>query len=296
MSDTSRMLGDIRIDRVLESEEPEFPLFTFFPDATVEALAPHRSWMEPRFLEPGTDKIIAAVQSYVVRTKHHTILIDTCVGNHKPRRFWPAWNMRESERYLKGLADIGVSVEQIDFVMCTHLHTDHVGWNTRLINGQWVPTFPNARYVFAKDEFTFWEELNKKGAKYSDGCINDSVLPVVDAGQADLVSSDFSLDDNLWIEPTPGHTPGHISIRLSSCGCDGVLTGDVMHSPIQCTFPDWGVAGDGDKDLARQTRKKFLDRYAETDTRILTSHFPSPSAGFIRRAGETFKFVFEGET
>lgn len=290
-----RRIGEIEVSRILESEEPEFDVFSFFPDATVEALAPHRHWLEPRFIEPGTNKMIAAVQSYVVRTKHHTILVDSCVGNDKHRRFWAPWNMRSSERYLTNLADLGIAVEDIDFVMCTHLHADHVGWNTRLVDGRWAPTFPNARYVFAKQEFEFWNELNKKGAKYSDGCINDSVLPIVEAGKADLVGNDFSIDDNLWIEPTPGHTPGHISIKLSSCGCTGILTGDVMHSPIQCTFPDWCVGGDGDKVLARTTRRSFLDRYAETTTQVMTAHFPSPSAGYIRRAGDAYAFEFHEE-
>jgi len=290
-----RRIGDIEISRVVESQEPEFDVFSFFPDATLEALAPHRHWLEPRFIEPGTNRMIAAVQSYVLRTKHHTILVDSCVGNDKHRRFWSPWNMRTSERYLTGLAALGLGVDDIDIVMCTHLHADHVGWNTRLINGKWVPTFPRARYILARDEFEFWNELNKKGAKYSDGCINDSVLPVVEAGQVDLVGHDFSIDDNIWIEPTPGHTPGPISLKLRSCGSHGVLTGDVMHSPIQCTFPDWGVGGDSDKDLARKTRRAFLERYCETDTTVMTAHFPDPSAGFIRRDGDAYKFVFDPE-
>ena len=288
-----RKIGDIEVNRILESEEPEFDVFSFFPDATPEALAPHRHWLEPKFIEPDTNRMIAAVQSYVLRTKHHTILVDSCVGNDKHRRFWAPWNMRSSGKYLDGLTQLGLTVEDIDFVMCTHLHADHVGWNTRLIDGRWVPTFPNARYIFARTEFEFWNELNKKGAKYSDGCINDSVLPVVEAGKADLVSDDFSIDDNIWIEPTPGHTPGHISLKLSSCGCHGVLTGDVMHSPIQCTFPDWCVSGDGDKNLARKTRRAFLERYCDTDTKIMTAHFPSPSVGLVRRDGDAYRFVFE---
>ncbi|CAN0453486.1 unnamed protein product, partial [Discosporangium mesarthrocarpum] len=202
-------IGDITWHRIVEAEGPEFEIGFLLPDARPEAIDAHRPWMEPKFLEPGTDRLIMATQSYILRDRHHTILVDSCVGNDKERRFYPPWSGLSGTKYLDGLADIGLSVDDIDFVMCTHLHADHVGWNTRLIDGRWVPTFPKARYVFAETEFGFWSELNKKGAKYSDGCIDDSVLPVVEAGQADIVADDYAFSDEIWFEQTPGHTPGH---------------------------------------------------------------------------------------
>lgn len=290
-----RALGEIRIDRVIEHEGPDFPAARLLPDATPAALDPHRHWLEPLHLDPATQMLVLATQTYVLRTGRHTILVDTCVGNHKPRRFHAPWNMRTDTVWLDGLAAIGVAPESVDFVMCTHLHADHVGWNTRLVDGRWVPTFPNARYVFAREEWAHWQALNAKGAKYSDGCINDSVLPVVEAGRADIVGSDFQFDDSLWFEPTPGHTPGHIAIGLASRGRRGVLSGDVLHSAVQCAHPEWSAIGCTDKDASRATRRAFLARYADTDVLVMTAHFPSPSAGHIRRAGDAFRFAFATE-
>lgn len=285
-------IGDIRIDRVIESEGPEFLASVLLPDATSEKLDPHRHWLEPRFLDPVTQKLVMCVQTYVIRTGNITILVDTCVGNHKKRRFHPDWNERTSTRWLDELAAVGVDPAQVNYVMCTHLHTDHVGWNTKLLNGRWVPTFPNAKYIIAKREWSYWEEMNRKGAKYSDGSINDSVLPVIEAGQVQFVDSDFQFDDDISFEPTPGHTMGHVSVSLASSGQTGVISGDVLHSPVQCAEPDWCSVGCIDKDMSRTTRRSFLERYCETDTRILTAHFPSPSCGLIRRKGGAFEFVF----
>ena len=196
--------GGIEWHRIVESEEPDFDVFFLLPDATGQNLAPHRDWLEPRFLDPASNKIVMAMQSYVLRTRHCTILVDACVGNDKERRFHPPWARRTSTRYLDNLAAIGLAPENIDFVMCTHLHADHVGWNTRLAGGRWVPSFPNARYLFARTEYEHWIEINKGGKKYSDGCIDDSVLPVVEAGQADMVvDDDHEFDDEIRFAPHP---------------------------------------------------------------------------------------------
>lgn len=287
-------IGDITWHRIIEAEGPEFDINFLLPDAPAEEIDAYRDWMEPRFLEPGTNKLVMATQSYVLKTRHHNILIDACVGNDKERRFYPPWSGQSGSRYLDALAGVGLSVDDIDFVICTHLHADHVGWNTRLVDGHWVPTFPNARYVFAETEFNFWSEINKKGKKYSDGCIDDSVLPIVEAGQADIVADDYAFSDEIWFEPTFGHTPGHVSIRLSSGGVNAILAGDVMHTPLQCRVPEWSAIGCSDRAHSAETRRLFLDRYCETDVLIMTEHFPGPSAGYIRRDGETFDFDFAG--
>ena len=288
------MIGDIAWHRVVESEGPEFDIGFLLPDAGAEAVEAHRPWMEPRFLEPGTGRLVMAIQSYVLRTRHHVILVDSCVGNDKERRFHAPWSGRTATDYLDRLGAVGLSVEDVDFVMCTHLHADHVGWNTRLVDGRWVPTFPNARYVFARTEFDFWSELNKKGKKYSDGCIDDSVLPVVEAGQAEIVADDHAFDDRIRFEPTPGHTPGHVSIHLSGGGREAVISGDVIHTPVQCREPGWSAVGCSDRRQSAATRAAFLDRYCETDTLVMTSHFPSPSVGHVRRLGDAFDFAFAG--
>lgn len=288
-------IGDITYHRIVESEGPEFDLGFLIPDATPENMAPHLGWMRPRFLDPATGKLVMATQSYVLRTRHHTILIDACVGNDKERRFHDSWAMRTGTRYLDELGAIGLAPEDIDFVMCTHLHADHVGWNTRLVGGRWVPTFPNATYVFARTEFDYWEEVNKGGKKYSDGCIDDSVLPVVEAGQAKIVADDFAMDDQIRLEPSPGHTPGHVSIRVESGAARGVMCGDVIHSPIQCRHPEWSAVGCSDRALSARTRRAFLEKYCDTDTLVMTAHFPSPSAGHVRAEGEAFRFAFADE-
>lgn len=288
-------IGDITWHRIIEAEGPEFEIGFLLPDATPEAIEPYRDWLEPDFLEPGTGRLIMATQSYVLKTAHHTVLIDSCVGNDKERRFYPPWSGLSGTKYIDDLAAIGLSVGDIDFVMCTHLHADHVGWNTRLVDGRWVPTFPNARYVFAETEFGFWSELNRKGKKYSDGCIDDSVLPVVEAGQADIVADDYAFNDHIWFEQTPGHTPGHVSIRLQSNGANAIVSGDVVHTPVQVREPGWSAVGCSDRALSAETRRAFLDRYCETDTLVMTGHFPSPSVGHVYRHGDGFGFRFGDE-
>jgi glyoxylase-like metal-dependent hydrolase (beta-lactamase superfamily II) len=219
---TQRQLGGIFIDRIIESNSPDFDPYEFFGQTLEADWAPHREWLQPRAMDPVTGNLIFPMQSYVVRTGHHTILIDTCVGNHKDRPGRDNWHQTTGTQYMDGLAALGLSVEDIDYVMCTHMHTDHVGWNTKLLDGRWVPTFPNAKYVFSEKEYDYWEDLNKRTPLPH---LIDSVLPIVEAGRAMMVSNDFALDDKVWLVPTPGHTPDHFSIRLSSNGFDGVMGG-----------------------------------------------------------------------
>ena len=286
-------VGGIEWHRIVESEEPDFDIRFLLPDANDDSLAPHRAWLEPRFLDPATGKVVMAMQSYVLRTRHHTILVDACVGNHKERRFHKPWAHRTQTRYLDNLAAIGLVPDDIDFVMCTHLHADHVGWNTRLVDGRWVPTFPNARYLFARTEYEHWIELNKGGKKYSDGCIDDSVLPVVEAGLAETVADDYEFDDEIGFALTPGHTPGHVAIELDSRGERAVLSGDICHTPLQCREPGWSAVGCSDRAQSAATRRAFLERHCDTATLVMTAHFPSPSVGFVRPRGDAFDWVYD---
>jgi glyoxylase-like metal-dependent hydrolase (beta-lactamase superfamily II) len=175
--------------------------------------------------------------------------------------------------------------------MCTHLHTDHIGWNTKLVDGRWVPTVPNARYVFSKKEYEAWRDEGHPNFPRTP--FEDSVLPIVEANRAELVANDYALDDEVWLEPTPGHTPDHVAVRIASGGASAVMSGDLMHSPVQCREPAWEPWPDWDVAEAIRTRRAFLERYCETDTLVCTAHFPLPSAGHIVRAGDAFDFRYD---
>jgi glyoxylase-like metal-dependent hydrolase (beta-lactamase superfamily II) len=189
------------------------------------------------------------------------------------------------------LTAAGVHAEQIDYVFCTHMHTDHVGWNTQLQDGRWVPTFPNAKYIFSKAELDHWAALPRSETMEH---FYDSVLPVVEAGQAVLVENDHALDDEVWLESTPGHTPDHMSLCLASKGHRAVITGDLIHSPVQCLEPDWTMRADFDPEQARYTRRAFLERYCDVDVLVCGSHFPAPSLGHIVSREDAFWFRFLG--
>jgi glyoxylase-like metal-dependent hydrolase (beta-lactamase superfamily II) len=278
-------VGDLTIHRIIEQETSFLPALEMLPGLTPERLAENRAWMRQASALDADDVLILCFQSYIVKTPHHTILVDSCIGNDKPRPLRPKWNMKTDDTFLRALAATGFSVNDIDFVMCTHLHVDHVGWNTRLENGRWVPTFPNARYVFAKNEFDYWSEQNAKAPVPPFG---DSVLPVVEANRAEIVRDDYQIGDHVRILPTPGHTPGHVAFTFGKAKDDAVMSGDLMHSPLQARYPELSVKFDVDQAQAATTRRNFLERYCDTNTLCCTAHFPSPSAGKIRRHGDGF--------
>lgn len=277
-------VGDLTIHRIIEQEATFLPALDMLPSLTAEVLAENRSWMREAKALDDDDVLLLCFQSYVIKTPHHTILVDSCIGNDKPRPR-PKWNMKTDDTYLRGLAAAGFAVDEIDFVMCTHLHVDHVGWNTRLENGRWVPTFPKARYVFAQREFDYWSEQN---AKAEVAPFADSVLPLVEARRHEIVGNDHQIGDHVRILPTPGHTPGHVAFTFGRGKDDAVFSGDLMHSPIQTLYPEMSVKFDVDQAQAATTRRSFLERYCDTDTLCCTAHFPSPSVGKIKRKGNGF--------
>jgi glyoxylase-like metal-dependent hydrolase (beta-lactamase superfamily II) len=277
-------VGDLTIHRVIEQETSFVPALEFMPALTPEVLAENRAWMRQAKALDDDDVLILCFQSYVIQTPHHTILIDSCIGNDKPRPR-PKWNMKTDDTYMRGLAAAGFSVDDIDFVMCTHLHVDHVGWNTQLVNGRWVPTFPKARYVFAQTEFDHWTEQN---AKTPVPPFVDSVLPVVEAKRHEIVGNDHQIGDHVRILPAPGHTPGHVAFTFGRGKDDAVFSGDLMHSPLQTLYPELSIKFDVDQAQAAKTRRSFLERYCDTDSLCCTAHFPSPSVGKIRRKGNAF--------
>jgi glyoxylase-like metal-dependent hydrolase (beta-lactamase superfamily II) len=284
-------LNEITIHPVIEQQAPFFDPLVFFPTLSKELLEENRSWLEPHCLDPATGQLVLCIQSYVIKTPHHNILIDSCVGNHKPRPARPMWHMMNSDRFEKSLAATGLSVNDIDYVMCTHLHVDHVGWNTRLENGRWVPTFPKAKYVMADRELAYWTEQEKKDATVCPW-ITDSVLPIVAAKREQIVKSDFALNDQVVCLPTPGHTIDHFSVLVGRAGRDALIAGDMIHSPLQGRYPELGMRADYDSPQAGQTRRKVFDRFCDTPTIMCVTHFPaSPTPCCVRRWGDGYKFV-----
>jgi glyoxylase-like metal-dependent hydrolase (beta-lactamase superfamily II) len=280
-------LGRLRILTVVERAGPT-PATWLFPDATPDAVARHRAWLAPHFAD-GDGRLLQSIHAFVVRAPDLTVVVDTCVGNDKDRGGRKPFHMMQTS-FLDDLRATGVSPESVDVVLCTHLHVDHVGWNTRLDNGRWVPTFPRARYLFARAE---WEHWAGEASEDTRRIMADSVAPVLDAGLADLVDADHRVSDELWLEPTPGHTPGHVSVRLGSRGEDAVITGDLMHSPIQMAEPGWASHFDRDPEQARKTRRAFCERYADAPVTVLGTHFNHPTAGHIVRHAEAWRFVAE---
>lgn len=278
-------LGKIHVSRVVEVEGPTSPRF-LFPDLTPEDLRPYLQWLAPHFYTPADDRLRMSIHSFIVRTPHHTILVDTCLGNDK-KRTTPNWNMR-SGPFLQDLRAAGVDPARVDFVLCTHLHVDHVGWNTRLQDGRWVPTFPNAKYVFNRTEYEFWRKATDADQAET---FRDSVLPVMEAGQVLLVDGEYEIVDGVWLEPTPGHTPGHCSVHLTSSGAEGVVTGDMVHHPLQILEPERCSRFCQDVPLARRTRRAFLERYADRDVRIIGTHFFPPTIGRVVGHKDTWRLA-----
>ena len=284
-------LGELEIHRAIESEVPIFDTFTFFPDATREVVEANKDWLMPRYIDPKTIEVILCIQSYVIKTSHHTILVDTCVGNHKSRPARPSWHMQNSP-FIEELGSVGVHPEEVDFVLCTHLHVDHVGWNTKLLDGRWVPTFPNAKYIFSRNEFELWAARYEKGETVPVPLVyEDSVLPIVEADQAIIVEDTHQIDDGMWLEPAPGHTPGHVMLNLKSGEETALMSGDVIHHPLQLIRPEWSSRACEDPHLSAVSRTKMLERVADTNTLLCPAHFGSPTMGHvISHATDGFRY------
>lgn len=276
-------IGAVRITRVVEIEGPSPGTF-LFAEATPERLL-QQSWLKPHFLT-ADGRTIGAIHAFIIESEGRRIVVDTCVGNDKPRSV-ANWNLRQG-RFLEDLAAAGFPRQSIDTVLCTHLHVDHVGWNTMLLNGSWVPTFPGARYLFGRTE---WEHWSQEPPGPDRRARDDSVRPVLDAGLAELVAADHRMTAEVCLVPTPGHTPGHVSVRVVSRGEQAIITGDLMHHPVQCAEPDWANRFDVDVAAARRTRRAFLEQHADGPVLVLGTHFATPTAGRIVRDGKAWRFA-----
>jgi glyoxylase-like metal-dependent hydrolase (beta-lactamase superfamily II) len=286
-------IGDFEVHRISEFEGPFIAPETFFPAYDAAILRANPDMQGPTLVDPASGKLIFSFHSFVVKTGRHNILIDACIGNHKERPTRPQFHRLQSP-FLADLARTGVTPEQIDFVMCTHLHWDHVGWNTRLDNGRWVPTFPNARYLMARREFEHWQGMHAKGEESPHvRAFDDSVLPVVKSGQSVLVDDGYAFEDGFFFEHAPGHTPGNVVIEARSRDDRAVFLGDVIHHQFQLMAPAWSTSACTDPVLSKATRTRLIEQYADSCMRLLPGHFPSPTAGKIVRKGNAFRFAFE---
>ncbi|WP_316231152.1 MBL fold metallo-hydrolase [Bradyrhizobium sp. SZCCHNR1051] len=274
-------IGRVRITKFVELETVGGTRF-ILPQATPEAIR-ELSWLAPDF---ATDegRLKMSIHTLVLETPTMRIVVDTGLGNDKQGRSVPMWNNRATP-FLETMSAAGLPPESIDMVICTHLHVDHVGWNTRLVDGRWVPTFANARYVFGRSEYEHWRDHSE--AADETATFADSVQPIVAAGRAELVGSEAVITDEITLIPTPGHSPGHVSLHIRSDGAQALLTGDVAHHPCQMAHLDWSSTVDSDPAQAIATRRALFSRFADTETLVIGGHF---HAGHIRRDGAAFRF------
>jgi glyoxylase-like metal-dependent hydrolase (beta-lactamase superfamily II) len=277
-------IGDVTVTRVVELElttryREDRP---FIKEATPEALTA-TPWLYPHFVTPEGHMLVS-IHALLVDAPGMKLVVDTCVGNDKPRAL--VGGRALSTEFLTRLSEAGWTREGVDVVVCTHLHVDHVGWNTMLEAGRWVPTFPNARYVIGRAEYEHWRA---EGDGEPAAILADSVQPIFDAGLAELVDMDHRLSPEIRLKPTPGHTPGHVSVLIESKGERGMITGDIMHHPCQIAHPDWAPGFDSDRAAAEVTRRSVLSEVADEPVLVIGTHFAAPTAGRIRRDGLAFR-------
>lgn len=281
-------IGDVKITRIVEFEAA-LPIGG--EGSMVEAAYPEElqkiDWLQPHFATPeGHAKM--AVQAFLIETPTKRIIVDTCVGNEK-KRDNPFFNNLQTP-FLKHMEEAGWPRDSVDTVLCTHLHVDHVGWNTMLVDGEWVPTFPKARYLVGAREWAHWQTEGDEG---NAPVLADSVQPIFDAGLADLINEDHVICDEVSVRPTPGHTPGHISVVISSKGEDAVITGDLMHHPSQIAHPEWSSGFDTNQNQANDTRRSFVVEMADADTLVIGTHFATPAGGRIVKDGESYRLKLD---
>ena len=275
-------VGKVKITKVAEIEAIGGTRF-ILPQATYQECQ-KISWLAPAYAN-DEGKLRLTIKSLIVETPTRRIVVDTCLGNDKQGRSVPAWNNLHTD-FLDRMTAAGYPPDSIDTVFCTHMHVDHVGWNTQLVDGKWVPTFKNARYVFVKPEYDHW--LAGNGTHEQQNVIEDSVKPVAAAGLVDLVSPDHKLTDELTLIPSFGHSPGHVCIHIKSDGEEGLISGDVAHSPCQMAHLDWSATVDSDPLQSAKTRREIFARFADTPTIIIGGHF---DPGYLKRDGDAFKLL-----
>jgi len=265
-------IGDVRITRLVEFEQ--LSAAELLPNATPETLTPHREWLSSNSID--TTGIVVAIQSFVIESQGQRIIVDTCIGNDKERAQPELSGLHT--KFLPNMEEAGFPRSSIDIVLCTHLHIDHVGWNTILTDEVWIPTFPNARYLIGLTE---WNQARQLAEADTAQLIRDSIQPVFDRGLIDLVESTHPITDEVFLQATPGHTAGHMSVWIRSHGDEAVISGDVFHSPVQIAEPGWCARNDFDPIAAERSRRTLIQECLAGDTLLLGTHFTSPTAGRI---------------
>jgi len=280
-------IGEVEILQIIELEEAGKLIQSTIREATPENIK-KIGWLYPHFADKeGNFKSL--VQSFLIRSEGKNILIDTCNGNGKNRPTMPEWGNLQTD-YLKRLRNLGVNESEINVIACTHLHFDHVGWNTKLKDGLWIPTFPNAKYLFSKKEYDYWVKKPEKEVDDDKFAFDDSVAPIVKAELAKLVDNNYKIDKNLRLMPTPGHTPDHVSVWIESNGQKALISGDFLHHPCQLVHPEWTMDTDTLSDIALKIRQKMLNQLVYADILLIGSHFSNPVAGYIKKGKTGFVF------
>lgn len=276
-------IGDVTVTRVVE-HSAALPASGFFPTSTHEQLASHADWLKPWSLDDD-DNLVISIHALCVESEGRRIVVDTCVGQRPLSGVYAA--LSNDGSFLTALADAGFARETVDTVICTHMHFDHVGWNTILVDGKWVPTFPNARYLLGKREYQHWTEASEE-ERFAASAItfDDAVLPLFDAGVVDLVEVDHQVTSDVALEHTPGHTPGHVSVRIRSQGEVAIITGDCMHHAVQLAEPGWHLVVDTDGKQSTATRQRLIAECCDQPVLVIGTHFPPPTAGHIVSTSE----------
>jgi glyoxylase-like metal-dependent hydrolase (beta-lactamase superfamily II) len=278
-------IGKVSVTKVVELEMAGGSRF-LLPQATPEAVR-DIPWLIPDFADES-GRLRLSIHALVIETAARRILVDTCLGNDKQGRKIPHWNARQGS-FLSDLAAAGYPAESIDTVLCTHLHTDHVGWNTMLVDGAWRPSFPRARYLFGRQEYEHWSRQDSNESQRA--VFADSVQPIVDAGLHELVEADHQLCEEVRLVPSFGHTPGHVSVRIASEGEEAFITGDIAHHPCQLARLQWNSTADADPPAAEATRRRVFGGLAGQPVLVIGTHFAGPTAGRVVTDGEGFRFM-----
>ena len=282
-------VGDVEIARIVEINAFADNISMLLKDETAEFVK-SIPWLQPHFATPE-GLMVLSFQCFVLRSRGKSVMIDTCIGSDRKREYDVFCNLQTT--FLEDLVAAGFPKESINAVLCTHLHFDHVGWNTHKVNGRWVPTFPQARYLFGRQEYDHWVHMRNTGGYHDFEHMHDSIDPVIEAGLVDFITPDHKITDEVTLFPTPGHTPGHVSVLIRSKGEEAVITGDMLHHPIQFIDPERPGNFDMDKEQGGRTRQAFVDRFSDQNTLIIGSHFSDPTSGRIVRDGKAWKLKTE---
>jgi glyoxylase-like metal-dependent hydrolase (beta-lactamase superfamily II) len=276
-------IGEVTVTKIVELEMTGGSRF-LLPQATPEAVLPI-AWLQPHFADEN-GRLRMSIHSFIVETPDRRIVVDTCLGNDKQGRRIPHWNDRDGP-FLADLTTAGFPPESIDTVLCTHLHVDHVGWNTRLVDGKWTPTFPRARYLMGRTEYDHWRTVKDRPDMAN--ILADSVTPIIEAGLATMVETNERICDEITLIPTLGHTPGHVSVMIQSQGEQALITGDFMHHPCQIAHPEWSTLADSNPEQGIETRRRMFQRLAGTPVLIIGTHFAGATAGKLVTDGNSYR-------